>query len=539
MIRAILRAQLLSMRTLRVGTRLQSAIFSTITGVLFYGFWAIVAFGAEAFFANPDNAVYFPLALPAALMVVTLYWQIAPVVSASLGASLDLKKLIVYPIPRSSLFVVEILLRITTCIEMMLALAGVLCGIALNPRLGGWSGAPRLVVAGLLVLAFNLFLAAGMRSLLERMLMRRTLREVFMLVIVLVGVLPQLLIAFRVKDEALKNRLPVAIYWPWGAAGHILLNESVAAAAAIALTYAAGAYFFSRYQFERGIRADAGPGTAGRPSQNDQKAASRSEWLVRLPSRILPDPLGAVVEKELLTLARSPRFRLVYIMGFSFGLAVWLPIAMHHGRRADSIARTHFLTYVCVYALVLLGQVTFWNCFGFDRSATEAWYVLPVPFACVLKGKNITSLIVVSTELVLVLAIALALPVPHSPGRVLEAVVVTLVCAIYLISIGNLTSVRLPRAMHPEKVTQGGAARSMNALAFFLFPVGLLPVGLAYWARYVFDSEPVFFGLLVLAGLLGAIVYWIALDSAVVTAIQRKELILNELARSDGPLSLS
>src|SRR5690348_8980641 len=100
MIWAIIRAQWLSMRTLRVGTRARGAVFSAITGVVFYGFWTVIAFAADEFFANADNATLFKVALPMALAVVMLYWQVAPVISASLGASLDLKKLIVYPIPR-------------------------------------------------------------------------------------------------------------------------------------------------------------------------------------------------------------------------------------------------------------------------------------------------------------------------------------------------------------------------------------------------------------------------------------------------------
>src|SRR4051812_36279108 len=119
MIRAILWAQWLSMRTLRIGTRARGAVFSLITGFLFYGFWAMVALAADAFFSNPENNETSRLALPVCLAVVMLYWQVAPVVSASLGASLDLKKLIVYPIPREKLFAVEILLRLTTCMEML------------------------------------------------------------------------------------------------------------------------------------------------------------------------------------------------------------------------------------------------------------------------------------------------------------------------------------------------------------------------------------------------------------------------------------
>ena len=47
-----------------------------------------------------------------------------------------------------------------------------------------------------------------------------------------------------------------------------------------------------------------------------------------------------------------------------------------------------FLTCVGVYAVVLLGQVTFWNAFGFDRTAAQTWYALPIPFAKVFGGQE-------------------------------------------------------------------------------------------------------------------------------------------------------
>src|ERR1043166_10193187 len=107
MIRAILRAQWLSMRTLRVGTRVSGTIFSLLTGLMFYGFWVIVALGAEEYFSVADNNEIFKIALPMALALVMLYWQGAPGVSARLCALLYLKKIIVYPIPRGRPVVVE------------------------------------------------------------------------------------------------------------------------------------------------------------------------------------------------------------------------------------------------------------------------------------------------------------------------------------------------------------------------------------------------------------------------------------------------
>src|SRR5207237_3426966 len=117
---------------------------------------------------------------------------------------------------------------------------------------------------------------------------------------------------------------------------------------------------------------------------------SWSARLFRLPSSLLPDPVGAIVEKELRTLSRTPRFRLVFIMGFTFGLVVWLPLIFGRSDR-HSAATDNFLTLVCLYALFLLGQVTYWNAFGFDRSAIQAYFAWPVPISRALIGKNLAA----------------------------------------------------------------------------------------------------------------------------------------------------
>ena len=74
MIAAILRAQLLSMR---LGGRARSVLFSSVTGFIFYGFWAFAAWGASSFFADPDNAGLSTV-LPGGLLLAMAYWQFAP-----------------------------------------------------------------------------------------------------------------------------------------------------------------------------------------------------------------------------------------------------------------------------------------------------------------------------------------------------------------------------------------------------------------------------------------------------------------------------
>ena len=79
----------------------------------------------------------------------------------------------------------------------------------------------------------------------------------------------------------------------------------------------------------------------------------------------------------------------------------------------------------------------------------------------------------------------------------------------------------------------------MNALIMLCFPLVLSPVVMAYWARSVFDSELIFFLLLGLAAVFGAILYWVAMGSASAAAMARREKILGDLSRGEGPVSIS
>jgi hypothetical protein len=89
--------------------------------------------------------------------------------------------------------------------------------------------------------------------------------------------------------------------------------------------------------------------------------------------------------------------------------------------------------------------------------------------------------------------------------------------------------------MDPDKMNQ--MSNKLQALTIFAAPVVLLPVVLAYWARSVFSNEFVFAGILVIEAILGVIFYGVGLDSAVNSANQRREQLLVELSRSDGPIS--
>ncbi|MCP5117701.1 MAG: hypothetical protein GY953_43315, partial [bacterium] len=155
---------------------------------------------------------------------------------------------------------------------------------------------------------------------------------------------------------------------PFAAVSRIAVEEVALTPWLVLLAWTALAYALGRWQFERSLvfdRDEAGA-AAGR-----RRRASWMDGLFRWPSLFFSDPLAALVEKELRFLSRAPRFRLVFVMGFSFGLLVWLPIAFAGGRGGGSVFASNYLTFVSVYALLLLAEATFWNAFGFDRAAAQ------------------------------------------------------------------------------------------------------------------------------------------------------------------------
>lgn len=493
---------------------------------------------AEEFTSSAGSSDAIRRWLPIGLLIVFLYWQVAPIVSASLGASLDLKKLLIYPVPHRKLFVIEVMLRLTICAEMLLLLGGSMIGLLRNPIFGGIRASPRVIAPFLLFVLFNLLLATGLRNLLERLLTHKRLREILMLVLVTSAALPQLLIATRARSGRLGHFFSEAPggFWPWTAVARIALGQEIFFSSSVLIWWTVAAFLFGRWQFERSLRYDA-QATGSRSTITNERAGSRLEAFYRLPGLFLPDPLAAIVEKELRALSRTPRFRMVFIMGFSFGLIVWLPVTLGRQGQGSSVVADHYLTIVSVYALTLLGQVSYLNTFGFDRSAAQIYFSVPVSIRKALAGKNVAAALFILVEMLAVTLVSALFRIRVPAGKIVEAFVVTAIVGVYLLATGNLSSVHFPRAMNPERVSQGGAASRMQALIFLLYPVALLPVFLAFWARYVFGSDLIFYLILTFAAILGAAVYWIAMDSATQAAVERREKILMELSRSEGPLA--
>ncbi len=528
--RAILWAQFRSLLNYFPRSSKGGLVFGIAVSLFWYGIWTVFAASLVfviAHMSEPAELKILASVLSGGLFLMILYWQIIPVLMASSGASLEIKKLRVYPIPHSQLFMIEVLLRVTTGIEMLLVLAGAALGLLFNPKLPFWCP---LILLPFVVM--NLTCAAGTREILSRIFARKRVREIAVFLLVCVGALPQLIFATN-SHGSIRNWLAYETWFlPWSATASLAAGNWTLRAFIVVLAWTGLAYSFGRYQFERGLNFDAD--AARSSSLTKHRSGGRfSQMFFSWPSHLFPDPLAALVEKELRFLSRAPRFRLVFTMGFTFGLVIWLPLAMR-GPSGSAFMRDNYLTLICVYALLLLGDVCFWNTFGFDRRAAQVYFVMPVRFDTVLLAKNITALFFVLLEITAILVVCSILRMPVTPARLLEAYSVTLVITLYLVSVGNLTSTHNPRAVNPEKSMRSGAAGQMQALLVLVYPVAAIPVGLAYGARYAFDSIAAFYVVLVLAAGIGAIVYWVAKDSAVKTAEENREKLVDRLSQGEG-----
>ncbi len=530
---AIFWAQWRTIRNFRRGNGMGGFILPALAVLAWYGTWAMLATAIGFFVCQSGVRRILPVVLPNGLLAVFVYWQLTPLLTASMGASIDLRKLLVFPIPTRRLFQVEVLLRLSSCLEMMLVVTGLALGLAANPVLPRRAG----ILAFVPFVVFNLFVSAGLRNQLERWMARRRIRELTLLLILLTAAVPQLLVVTGVPGPLRQFVSAQAqMWWPWSATARLAAGEGTAALWVVLVGWTVAAWFFGRWQFARSVRFDAAAAeVAGRKSGESR---SRFDRLYRLPGVFFSDPLAVIIEKELRSLLRTPRFRLVFLMGFTFGVIVFLPIILRGGSGGAMTPGDH-LAMVSGYALLLLGDVAFWNVFGFDRSAAQLYFLLPMPISRVFAGKNLAALVFVFLEITAIVCVWAAFRMPLTAVKAAEAYAVALTFSLYLLGAGNVSSVYYPRPVNPERSTGAASAGRLRALLLLIYPAAAIPILLAYGARYAFASHTAFWSVLAVGAALGAAFYWVALDSALERIERNKDKILQTLSEGEGLLRLS
>lgn len=482
---------------------------------------------------KPSEFEGFELALTFGFLAAFLYWQVVPVFLASTGMALDTRRLKVYPVPERQLFLIEVLLRLSTGLEVLLLLAGAFFGLLRNPEIPKW--APFTI---LLFIAFNLYLSAGVKDLVGRLMERKGIREVVVLALVVLMVSPQM-VAMMGLPPGVKSALLNfnQSYFPWGVAAGLSIGRNLALNFTLAALYLAAAVWFGRWQFHRSLHFDADAVRADSGHGGTTTGARWNDLLFRWPRRLFRDPLAALVEKELQTLARSSRFRLVFFMGFTFGLVVWLPLAFgRHGLTKSGPIESNFLTWISVYSVMMLGEVALFNSLGFDRVAAQLYWIAPVRMRTVLLAKNITASVYIFLELTIITIVCLMLRLPIGAIKIAEAFAVTIVLAVFFTGLGNLGTVYYPRAANPQNSWRARGGSKFQLWMLIAYPVLGIPVGFAYLARYAFDTQWAFFGVLLIVFGMAAAFYSVAMDSAEQAGRERREEILSALSQGEGPI---
>jgi len=474
--------------------------------------------------------------LDGGLLAAFVYWQFIPLLMVSSGMSLDLKRLMVYPIPERRMFGIEVLLRASTGTEVLLVLGGTAIGLWRNPIVPWWGPLFFLPFT-----AFNLCLSAGIRDLLSRLMRKRGVREIVILGFVLVTQLPNFvmrmvpaekLAAYANRYTTISAMLPV----PWRWTAHLAAGEMSAAALAGLMLWVALGAWFGYSQFRRGLHFD--EAAAESANRAPAERAGRTPLLERvadLPLRIFPEPLATLVQKELLMLPRVPRFRMLFLMGAFFSLIIWIPFLSKPGGAPNpGFMQRNFLTIVVLYSMLLLNEPLFANVFAFDRKAAQAYYVLPVRFSTVLIAKNLTAGLFILLEILLVCLVTKLFRVPLTTQQLIESLATVLVFAAFLLAIGNLTSVRYPKATDGSNPWRGKGSGKGGGLLMLVYLATAPAVVVAHLARYAFDSEAAFFAVLGSAIFIAILTYIVTFDAALESADTGREQFLAALGEGEG-----
>lgn len=524
-VQAILWAQFRTVRNYLPRTSMGAALV-WLLGAAWYALFVAIAAGLAA--SLPHILMKeLPRSLALMLFFLFLFWQIFPLMTLNTGWSLDLRRLLVYPIRERTLFGIEVLLRITTALETLVLLAGIMIGLMRHARVSTFS--PLFL---LLYLPFNLFLSLAIRETLLRFFRRRKFKELFAIFFLVIVLSPTLLantsLGARLAPVVLK--VASSLGAPWFELSSLALGRFSFFSIALILLWTVAAYVFAARQFANGLRQDrSGFGATVPQRTTDEATNPRQDFLFGSIDRLFRDPLAALIEKEFRTLLRSPRFRVLFGMACVFSVIVFLPFSS--GRLASHAMSRDYLPIVSTYGLVLLGEVLLWNAFGFDRKAAQLYFVAPVPFSVVIRAKNIVAVVMILFMSLLIAVAGLLFRLRVTAMSLLASTSLTLVLAVFFLAFGNLTSVLLPRPIDPNQAMRKQNSGQVSLWFMLALLVLAVPVGLAFAARWAFDADWAFFAVLAVDFAIAVIIYYVATESAIARANRERERMLDALGR--------
>lgn len=442
-----------------------------------------------------------------------------------------MNKILVYPIRRRTLFTIEVLLRLTTAPEMILVLTGLAIGLLRRNDLATF---PVLLLV--LYLPLNLFLSLAVRGVVRRLLGRKRLKELVLLFLVAISVLPSLIFNTRFGEKMQPSLIAAARLsgTPWSELSSLVLGQEIVVALSFMCVWIAICWWLARREFGLMLSADQ-TAFQSAASQHVGRTPACGSWtgaFFRLPDQFFRDPLAALIEKDLRVLSRSPRFRLTFGMACLLSVIVFFPLA--YGRARSTVVAQNFLPAMNLYGLLIVGETLLWNAFGFDRRAAQIYFVAPVPLATVFRAKNIVAVAAVGIMTVAIAAIGSLIRNSYSLTDFTGSVLATAVVTVYFLAVGNFTSVWVPRPIDPNQAMKNQNNGKASALLLLCLPVVIVPLGLAYLAQWAFSAEWPFFLVLAIDFVAGYVIYHVSTENAIQRAQRDREKILSILSKENS-----
>lgn len=529
---AVLGAQLRMYKNLAGRRGTAATVFNVVATGGWYAFAVFLAYIAGTFFAVASDLHILMRVLIVVLFGVMAYWQLAPIFTVSFGLALDLKRLLIFPIRPNQYFLIELVLCLPTSIEALCILLGVMIGLIANPLVSPWL----VLIIGPLFLAFNLFTNVALRALVSKVAMKRIWRELVLLFFLLIVIAPQFLFATRTDNKNWLERLTEFDSYnvlPWSAAASAITGTAMPASLITMGIWTLVALVGARGLFFRSLHAEA----ESRPEKPKADASTRVNADMRAIvadalGRFFPQPLSSLVVKEFLTFTRSPRFLTVFVMGFTFGIVVFLPMALGVGESPGFVSQ-NFLTVVTAYAILLMSETAFWNVFGLDRKAAQVFFFAPVTLQMVFVAKNIVAFFIICFQVFMISLVCAAIGVPVTLSGIAEAAIAAVVLTINMFAVGNQSSVRYPAGVNPDQSWNTASKAKFRIVLMLLFPIVSLPTSLAYLARYAFNSDAAFYAGMTIAAFIAIIFYLVSLDSAIEYARAKREEIVDLLGSTE------
>jgi ABC-2 type transport system permease protein len=525
-LRAVLWAQFRTARNFLPRTSV-GAIAVWFVSLLWYGIYATIA---AVLAISVPSASFRALErfLPVGLLAMLLFWQLFPLMTLSGGWSLELNKILVYPIRRRTLFTMEVLLRLTTAPEMLLILAGLITGLLRRRDLHSIE-----VLSLLLYVPLNLFLSEAIRGAVNRLLGRRRLKKFVVLLLVAISVLPSLIVNTRLGDKLQPSLLSAARFSgaPWAELSSLVLGHLPLRTLTLVCVWIAIFFWLARREFFLMISTDQ-IAFQSASSLSERKFTGVGEAFFQLPAKFFRDPLAVLIEKDLRVLSRSPRFRLIFGMACLLSVVVFFPLA--YGRAHSNVIAHNYLPAINLYGLLIVGETLLWNAWGLDRRAAQVYFVAPVPLATVIRAKNIVAVAAIA---IMTLTIAFIGSVVRNSYQVTEfagSIFVMAVVTVFCLGIGNFTSVWMPRPIDPNQSMKTQNNAKASALLLLCLPLVGIPLALAYLARWAFSAEWAFFLVLAIDFVAGLILYEVLTGSAIQRAERDREKILSILSKENS-----